>query len=62
MTFVALEQSAMAHEGRGDGPAPIITAQIITLDSGPEGAQILAKILNGDFWRVHEPWPRSLQL
>ena len=47
----------MAHEGRGDGPAPIISAQIITIESGPEGAQTIAKIVNGDFWRVLEPGP-----
>ena len=45
MTFVALGQSAMARVGRGDGPAQLDADLIIGLDSGPEGAQTVAKIV-----------------
>ena len=34
VTFVALEQSAMAHEGRGDGPALVNTDHRRSLEAG----------------------------
>ena len=42
--FALPKVRALIPEGRGDGPAQMNTDLVITLDSGPEGAQTNAKI------------------